>query len=104
MIRVYKLSRLEGLNKRKLTMVYVCHNMTRGGGDEDIDGWLRKVLDTRKGGSEKIRERGSENLYTDRLTDRQTDRQTCLFGVLYKRWHVDYNSQISKNYKQQVIN
>ena len=70
MIRVYKLSWLEGLNKRKLTMVYVCRNMTRGGGNEDIDGWLRKVLDTRKGGSEKIRERGSENLYTDRQTDR----------------------------------
>ena len=29
-------------------------NMTRGG-DEDIDGGLRKFLDTRKGGSEKIR-------------------------------------------------
>ena len=30
--------------------------MTRGGGgDEDIEEWLRKYLDTRKGGSEKIR-------------------------------------------------
>ena len=29
--------------------------MTRGGGDEDIDGGLRKFLDTQKGGSEKIR-------------------------------------------------
>ena len=30
-------------------------NMTRGGGgDEDIVGGLRKVLDTRRGGSEKI--------------------------------------------------
>ena len=29
-------------------------NMTRGG-DEDIEGrWLRKFLDTRKGGSEKL--------------------------------------------------
>ena len=27
-------------------------------------GGLRKFLDTRKGGSEKIRGRGSENLYT----------------------------------------
>ena len=54
-------------------MVYVCRNMTRGGGNEDIEGWLRKFSDTRKGGSEKIRERGSENLYTDRQTDRQTD-------------------------------
>ena len=81
MIRVYKLSRLEGLYKRKLTMVYVCHNMTREGGDEDVEGRLRKFSDTRKGGSEKIRERGSENLYTDR----QTGRQIYLFGVLYKR-------------------
>ena len=38
-------------------------NMTRG--DKDIDGRLRKFLDTRKGGSEKIRGGGgSENLYT----------------------------------------
>ena len=37
-------------------------NMTRGG-DEDIEGGLRKFLDTRKGGSEKIR-RGSANLYS----------------------------------------
>ena len=29
-------------------------NMTRGGGDEDIDGGLRKFLDTRRGASEKI--------------------------------------------------
>ena len=29
MIRVYKLSRLEGLNKRKLTVVYVCHRTVR---------------------------------------------------------------------------
>ena len=28
--------------------------MTRGGGDEDIEGGLRKFLDTRRGGSEKI--------------------------------------------------
>ena len=34
----------------------------------------------------------------------QTDRETCLFGVLYKRQYVDYNFQISKNYKQQVTN
>ena len=32
------------------------------GGNEDIEGRLRKFLDTRKGGSEKIRG-GSENLY-----------------------------------------
>ena len=39
-------------------------NMTRGGGDEDIEGGgVRKFLDTWKGGSEKIRG-GSENLYT----------------------------------------
>ena len=37
-------------------------NMTRGG-DEDIEGGLRKFLDTRKGGCGKIRG-GSENLYT----------------------------------------
>ena len=29
-------------------------NMTRGGGDEDIEGGLRKFLDTRRGGSEKL--------------------------------------------------
>ena len=29
MIRVYKLSRLKGLNKRKLTVVYVCNRTTR---------------------------------------------------------------------------
>ena len=29
-------------------------NMTRGGGDEDIEGGLQKFLDTRRGGSEKI--------------------------------------------------
>ena len=40
--------------------------MTRGG-DEDIEGGLRKFLDTRKGGSEKIRG-GSENLYTSKPT------------------------------------
>ena len=28
--------------------------MTRGGGDEDIEGGLRKFLDTRRGGSKKI--------------------------------------------------
>ena len=34
-------------------------------GDEDIEGGLRKFLDTRKEGSEKIRGvGGSENLYT----------------------------------------
>ena len=38
--------------------------MTRGG-DGDIEGGLRKFLDTQKGGSEKIRE-GSENLYTSK--------------------------------------
>ena len=41
--------------------------MTRGGGDEDIEGGLRKFLDTRKGGSEKIRG-GSKNLYTSKPT------------------------------------
>ena len=39
-------------------------NMTRRGGDEDIEGGLRKCLGTRKGASEKIRRGGSENLYT----------------------------------------
>ena len=34
-----------------------------GGGNEDIDGGLRKFLDTQKRGSEKI-SGGSENLYT----------------------------------------
>ena len=37
--------------------------MTRRG-DEDIEGGLRKFLDIRKGGSEKMRGGGSENLYT----------------------------------------
>ena len=41
-------------------------NMTREG-DEDIEGGLRKFLDTRKGGSEKTRG-GSENLYTSKPT------------------------------------
>ena len=41
--------------------------MTRGG-DEDIEGGLGKFLDTRKGGSEKIRGGGSKNLYTLNLT------------------------------------
>ena len=40
--------------------------MTRGK-DEDIEGGLQKFLDTRKGGSEKIRG-GSENLYTSKPT------------------------------------
>ena len=40
--------------------------MTRG--DEDIEGELRKFLDTRKGGSEKIGEGGSENLHTSKPT------------------------------------
>ena len=39
--------------------------MTRG--DEDIEGGLRKFLDTRKGGSEKIRG-GSENLCISKPT------------------------------------
>ena len=34
--------------------------MTRGGGDEDIEGGLQKCLDTRNG--------GSENLYTPKPT------------------------------------
>ena len=44
--------------------------MTRGG-DEDIEGGLRKFLDTRREGSEKIfcaRRGGSENLYTSKPT------------------------------------
>ena len=39
--------------------------MTRGGGgggDEDIEGGLRKFLDTRKGGSEKIRGGGAPKI------------------------------------------
>ena len=46
-------------------------NMTRGGGDEDIEGGLRKFLDTGRGGSEKIVALGgggSENLYTSKPT------------------------------------
>ena len=35
----------------------------QGWGNEDIEGGLRKFLDTRKGESEKIRG-GSENFYT----------------------------------------
>ena len=35
--------------------------------------------------------------------DRQTDRQTCLFGVLYNKWYIDHNFQITKNCKQQKI-
>ena len=48
-------------------------NMTRRG-DEDIEGGLRKFLDTQRGGSEKIvglgggEGRGSENLYTSKPT------------------------------------
>ena len=38
--------------------------MTRGVGGEDIEGGLQKFLDTRKGGSEKIRGGGSDYLYT----------------------------------------
>ena len=38
------------------------------GGDEDIEGGLRKLLDTRKGDSEKIRGGGSKNLYTSKPT------------------------------------
>ena len=41
---------------------------------------------------------------TDRQTDRWTDRQTCLFGVSYNKYYIDHNFQITKNYKQQVIN
>ena len=41
-------------------------NITREG-DEDIEGGLQKFLDTRKGGSEKIRG-GCENLYTSKPT------------------------------------
>ena len=33
-----------------------------------------------------------------------TDRQTCLFGVLYNKQYVNHNFQITKNYKQHVIN
>ena len=40
--------------------------MTRKG-DEDIEGGLRKFLDTRKGGSEKV-SWGYKNLYTSKLT------------------------------------
>ena len=36
--------------------------MTRGGGDEDIEGGLRKFLDTRKGGSEKIKGGGAPTI------------------------------------------
>ena len=47
-------------------------NMTRGGGDEDIEGGLRKFLDARRGGYEKIVALGggggSENLYTSKST------------------------------------
>ena len=39
-------------------------NMTRGDEDTDRGGGLREFLDTRKGGSEKIRGGSSENLYT----------------------------------------
>ena len=43
--------------------------MIRGGGDEDIEGGgLLKILDTWKGGSEKIRGGGSKNLYTSKPT------------------------------------
>ena len=50
--------------------------MTRGWGDEDIDGGLRKVLDTRKGGSEKIRV-GSEKLYTLKPTGSEREGGGC---------------------------
>ena len=42
-------------------------NMTKGGGMKILRGVLRKFLDIRKGGSEKIRG-GSENLYTSKPT------------------------------------
>ena len=73
----------------------------RGGG-------VRTFLDTRKGGSEKIPGLGggSENLQASKstggggglLTDRQTDRHV-FFGGLIQRKYIDYNFQISKNYK-----
>ena len=46
--------------------------MTRGGGDDDIEGGLRKFLNIRKGGSEKNRGGGGgfENLYTSKPTER----------------------------------
>ena len=43
--------------------------MTRGG-DEDIEGGLRKFLDTRKGGSEKIRG-GSKNFILQNQQERE---------------------------------
>ena len=47
-------------------------NMTRW--DEDIEGWLRKFLDSRKGGSEKIRE-GLRKLYTLKPTGGGTPKK-----------------------------
>ena len=39
---------------------------------------------------------------TYRQTDRQTDRHVFIWGLIQRKY-IDYNFQISKNYKQQVI-
>ena len=36
------------------------------------------------------------------ISARQTDRHV-LFGVLYNKWYINHNFQITKNYKQQKI-
>ena len=121
------------LGKDALRYLGKVHLIWQGGGDEDIEGGLRKFLGTRKGGSEKIRGGGSKNLC------RQTDRHVFISGlrpssdaVLHMSWieckwgrtkdfahlhsirlmwstasepglkqrkYIDYNFQISKNYK-----
>ena len=41
--------------RRKMLFIESSFNMTKGGGgDEDIEGRLRKFLDTRKGGLQKF--------------------------------------------------
>ena len=52
-----------GLLGKVLILRESSFNMTRGEGDEDIEGGLRKFLDTQKG--------GSENLYTSKPTGRE---------------------------------
>ena len=43
-----------------------------------------------------------QNFLGGGVGDRQTDRHV-LFGVLYNKWNIDHNFQITKNYKQQKI-
>ena len=68
----------------------------RGGG-------VRTFLDTRKGGSEKIPGLGggSENLQASKSTGGgggASNRHVFIWGLIQRKY-IDYNFQISKNYK-----